>query len=243
MLLGTFEHSSTSTYEPRRRESVDLRRVALLNALDEEALALIQTHANVRVLPKGMTIIRAGEPAQVVYALLSGRAKLFLSNEDGKEIVLGTLEAGESFGEVALLDEPAMTAEVATLEPVRLLSIPRQVLAEIAQHDAQFALQLAQRLAQQVRQLSDQVRSLGLCNVYQRLAHVLSAMSEPAIDTAHLPNVARVIKHRFTHQELAKRIGASREMVTRIFRDLIVGGYLRVDGKRLIIAKKLPASW
>jgi CRP/FNR family transcriptional regulator, cyclic AMP receptor protein len=242
MLSATFEHSS-STHEMRRREGVDLRRVALLNALDEEALALIQAQASVRVLPKGVTILHAGEAAQAVYALLSGRAKLFLTNEDGKEIVLGTLEAGESFGEVALLDEPAMTADVATLEPSRVLSIPRHVLAEIAQHDTQFALQLAQRLAQQVRRLSDQVRSLGLCNVYQRLAHTLSSMSEPHSDTPHAAGAQRVIHQRFTHQELAKRIGASREMVTRIFRDLIVGGYLRVDGKRLIIAKKLPASW
>ncbi len=242
MLVSAFEHSSP-IYETRRREGLDLRRIALLAALDEDALALIQAHASVRTLPKGMTIIHAGEPAHAVGVLLSGRAKLFLSNEDGKEIVLGTLEAGASFGEVALLDECVMTAGVATLESTRLLSIPRHVLAEIAQHDAQFALQLAQNLAQQVRRLSDQVRSLGLCNVYQRLAHTLSAMSEPHSDGAHSAHAQRIINQRFTHQELAKRIGASREMVTRIFRDLIVGGYLRVDGKRLIIAKKLPASW
>lgn len=242
MLLGTFEQSS-STHEMRRRESVDLRRVALLDSLDEEALALIHAHASVRTLPKGSTVIHAGEAAQSVWALLSGRAKLFLSNEDGKEIVLGTLEAGECFGEVALLEDSVMAAGVATVEPTRLLCIPRHVLAEIAQHDAQFALQLAQRLAQQVRRLSEQVRSLGLCNVYQRLAHTLSAMSEPHADATPSSSIQRVIHHRFTHQELAKRIGASREMVTRIFRDLIVGGYLRVEGKRLIIAKKLPASW
>ncbi len=242
MLASILERPSF-THDMRRRESYDLQRIALFNELDADALALIQAHANVRSLPKGMTIIHAGEPAQAVWALLSGRVKLFLSNEDGKEIVLGSLEAGESFGEVALLEEPAMSANVATLEPVRLLTIPRHVLAEIAQQDPHFALRLAQRLARQVRQLSEQVRSLGLCNVYQRLAHTLAAMSEPHGDAAAVNAAARVINHRFTHQELAKRIGASREMVTRIFRDLIVGGYLRVEGKRLIIAKKLPASW
>jgi CRP/FNR family cyclic AMP-dependent transcriptional regulator len=242
MLSGTFEHSS-SNYEVRRRESIDLRRVALLKALDEDALALIEAHASVRTLPKGVTIVHAGEAAQCVFALLSGRAKMFLANEDGKEIVLGTLEAGASFGEVALLEEPAMNANIATLEPTRLLSIPRRTLSEVALHDTQFALQLAQRMAQQVRQLSEQVRSLGLCNVYQRLAHTLTAMAQPQHAAAGTFGAPLVINHRFTHQELAKRIGASREMVTRIFRDLIIGGYLRVDGKRLFIAKKLPASW
>jgi CRP/FNR family transcriptional regulator, cyclic AMP receptor protein len=233
--------SGYTTHEAPRRERFDLRSVALFQGLDQSALDLIERHAFARSLPKAANVLQEGVSADQVFVVLSGRVKVFLANEDGKELVLGTLEAGESFGEAALIEGARADANIATLESSRLLIVAREVLSEIAQHDAQFALRVAQRMAQQVQRLSGQVKSLGLCNVYQRLTHVLMGMARA--DARAEAGTQHVIDQRFTHQELAKRIGASREMVTRIFRDLIVGGYLRVEGRRLIIAKKLPASW
>jgi CRP/FNR family cyclic AMP-dependent transcriptional regulator len=205
--------------------------VPFLN-LDESALKEMIPQGIVRTYPKGSIIIHAGDISDSLYVILTGRVKVFIADDDGKEFILSTISPGDYFGEVAL-DGGPRTASVMTLEACRFFVVPQTEVKELIRQQPDFAHDLIGRLIRKIRSLAGSVHNLALMSVYCRL---LKFIDEQAVQHQD----GRLATERLTQQEIAARIGASREMVSRIITDLTTCGYITVENKRIIVLKELP---
>jgi len=206
-----------------------------LAALDENALRELAPHGTARTFAKNAVIINEGDETDSLYILLSGRIKVFVSDEDGKEVVLSTMREGSYFGEL-VLDGGPRSASVMAVEQCRCFVIPMSELERLLERNPLFARHLIHLLIAKTRSLVKQVRDLALKDVYGRFAKFVD-------DSAIEQNGARVVPDRLTQQDIAERIGGSREMVNRIVKDLTAGGYISVDAKQITVHKRLPAHW
>jgi len=203
--------------------------------LDEGALRALAPHGAVRSFPRNAVVVNEGDETDSLYVLLSGRVKAYVSEEDGREVVLNTVGVGDYFGEL-VLDGGPRAASIMTLEPCRFFVIPRGDFEGLLDRNPAFARHLIHALIGKVRSLTRRVLDLALKDVYGRFAKFID---ENAIERSG----ARVIPERLTQQEIAARIGGSREMVNRIVKDLTAGGYISIDDKQITVHKKLPAHW
>ena len=192
----------------------------LLDVLDLRDFA---QRAVTRTFPKNTVVVREGDRTDSLYIIVSGRVRIYVSDE-GKEIVLGESGPGEYFGEM-VLDEGPRSASVMTLEPTEFLVVPKEDFREFVATSPQFALNLILKLIKRVRALTNDVKTLGLMDVYGRVARML-------LDLAVKRDDALVIEERPKPQEIAARVGASREMVNKILGELAEGGYIPLaDGR------------
>ena len=204
-------------------------------ALQEALLREIAARGGVKRYPAQAVLINEGDSADTLFIILSGRVKVYAANEAGKEVILTTLGAGEYVGELAL-DGGVRSASVMTLEPTTCAVVAGANLRDFIVAHPDFAQHLILNLIRRVRRLTDSVKSLALEDVYSRIVGLLQAMSEP--DGAH-----RVIRQKLTQQDIAEHVGSSREMVSRVFKELTTGGYVQVDAGRITILKTPPAAW
>ena len=206
-----------------------------LPALEEPLLRELATRGVTRAFPANAVIINEGDTTDGLYVVLSGKVKVFLANENGKEVILTIAGPGDYFGEMTL-DGGPRSASVMTLEPGRFLVVPRADLEAFLAAHPDFAMGLIRKLIARVRVLTDNVKSLALQDVYGRLTRLLH---ELAVEQ----DGKMVVAEKLTQIEMASRIGASREMVSRIFKDLARGGYIETVGRQILIKKKLPLEW
>jgi CRP/FNR family cyclic AMP-dependent transcriptional regulator len=173
-----------------------------------------------------------GDLSDSLYIILSGRVKVFMSDEAGKEFVLSTIGPGDYFGEVAL-DGGPRSASIKTHEDCRFFVIPKVEVKALIERHPDFARNLIGRLISKVRNLSDSVHNLALMSVYCRLLRFIGEQAVRREDR-------RLATERLTQQEIADHIGASREMVSRIIIDLTNCGYISVENKRVVVHKPFP---
>jgi CRP/FNR family transcriptional regulator, cyclic AMP receptor protein len=204
----------------------------LLDVLDLRDFA---QHAVTRTFPKNTVVVSEGDRTDSLYIIVSGRVKIYMSDEKGKEIALNESGPGEYFGEM-VLDEGPRSASVMTLEPTEFLVVSKEDFKEFVKKSPEFALHLILKLIKRVRALTNDVKSLALMDVYGRVARMLLGLAVERDGTL-------VIENKPTQQEIASRVGASREMISRIFGDLTTGGYIEVGRDRITIAKALPRTW
>jgi CRP/FNR family cyclic AMP-dependent transcriptional regulator len=218
------------------RETLDLlSQVPLLVGLDPEALGALVGQATVRSYRANTVIMEKGDEASALYVVLSGRVRVFSADDKGKEYVLNELGPSDYLGELALIDDCTRTASVLTLVPSRFLVIPKASFQAFLTSRPSVALHLITALAARVRKLTEEVERLALCDVYGRLVDTLAARA--------VEEDGRLITDALTQRDLAALVGASREMISRIFKDLKSGGYISLDGKRVVIHQKLPERW
>lgn len=213
-----------------------LRKVALFSELSDVQLEFLVGRSTSRNYPKGSIIVSEGDEGNALFVIQSGSVKTYLSDDKGKEVVLSTQGTGEYFGDLALFDDTPRSASVAALEPCKLMVVSKNLLREALAERPELALVLLKGLAVRVRSLTENVRTLALLDVFGRLVSTLYSL---AVEK----DGELVVEQKLTQQELANRIGASREMVSRIMHDLVEGGYIDVDHKRVTIRKKIPSSW
>ena len=206
---------------------INLKNIPLFRDLQKDDLDAIAQVAVVKSFPKNGVVITEGEFTRSLYVILSGKVKVYLDDKNGKELVLDVKGPGEYFGEM-VLDEGPRSASVVTTEPCRLAVISTTEFKNLLLKHPQLALHVLENLIHMVRGLNEHVRSLALLDVYGRVARML-------LDLAVEQGGNHVIPEKLTQQEMASRVGASREMINRILRDLATGGYIRVEGKRIII--------
>ena len=206
-----------------------------LATLGEDALKDLAPHGSARSYPKNAVIINEGDETDSLYVLLAGRVKVYVSDEDGKEVVLSTMREGSYFGEL-VLDGGPRSASVMALEPCRCFVIPMSEIEQLLAKNPLFARHLIHLLIAKTRSLVKQVRDLALKDVYGRFAKFID---ESAVEQ----DGARIVPDRLTQSDIAERIGGSREMVNRIVKDLTAGGYISVDAKQIRVHKRLPAHW
>ncbi len=213
-----------------------LREAPLFAGLESDDLAQIIEQLQVQAFDKGELVVRQGDRTDSLYVIIDGRVDVFLCNDKGKEIILNSLGPGDSFGELAPLGGIPRQASIQTTEPAHLAVISRQLFMDSLLTRPNIAMRLIDRLVELIQDLTEEVGSLALDDVYGRVVRVLYKHA------VELPDGTRVTD-RLTQQDIALRVGASREMVHRILKELKTGGYIRNDGKRIVILKKLPPGW
>ncbi|MDB5751002.1 MAG: crp-like helix-turn-helix domain protein [Ramlibacter sp.] len=207
---------------------------ALLAQRHTEALA---ARGAIRSYRRGMLLIQEGDVGSTLYIVRSGRLRAYAADPKGREITLGLYGAGEYVGEMSL-DGGPRSANVETLEPTTCAVVTREdLLAYIAQEPS-FALEMMARLIRRARLATESTRSLALIDVYGRAKRLLEQLAgPPAADGS------RTLGERITHQQIACLLACSREMVSKLMKDLEVGGYVGKREQRIVLLKGLPAGW
>jgi CRP/FNR family cyclic AMP-dependent transcriptional regulator len=181
-------------------------------------------------------LIEEGDQGDSIYIVLDGRLRAFVSDARGREVTLGHHGPGEYVGEMSL-DGGPRSASVQALEPTLCVVVTRETMLRHIAADPEFALALIQRLIRRARLATESARSMALLDVYSRLKRLLETRAQPHADGV------RHIAERLTHQAIASEIGCSREMVSRLMKDLESGGYLTLAQGRMELHKELPARW
>ena len=216
-------------------ERLLLKNIPLLEDLPDDGYDIIVKNSIVSNYPKNTKIVNEGEESSSLYLIVSGKVKEYLSDEAGKEIIVGIRGAGEYFGELALLGEFLQKTSFMTIEPSKIAIITKAQFEELLNR-SEIASRLIKKLTKKQSNLTPNVKSLALMDVYGRVARTLMNMAEPSGDKLE-------IRQLLTTRDLAGMVGASREMVNRILKDLEIGGYITIEGKKITINEKLPPGW
>jgi CRP/FNR family cyclic AMP-dependent transcriptional regulator len=210
--------------------SVDARFAAL-----SESVRALAERGVLRSYRKGTVLIEEGDRGDTLYIVLSGRVRAYSSNEAGREVSYGVYGAGEYLGEMSL-DGGTRSASVITLEPTVCSVVTRATLeAYIAERPA-FAFEVMAKLIRRARAATLSTKQLALNDVYGRLKALLESHAQGDA----LP---RTLDERLTHQDMSSRIGCSREMVSRLMKDLQRGRYIDHDGSVIRLLRPLPPRW
>jgi CRP/FNR family transcriptional regulator, cyclic AMP receptor protein len=202
----------------------------------EPSLGRLAARGIVRSYRKNTIILNEGEPGDSLFVLLQGQVKVYATDENGREITFGMIQAGDYFGEMSL-DGAPRSASVMTLEPCLCALVVRSAVQQHLAEEPAFALQLVTQVIRRARAATETARQMALLDVYGRVIHTLEGEQGPA--SMQTP----VQLTQITHQQIASRVGASREMVSRLLKDLEKGGYVELGIKRITLKKKLPARW
>jgi CRP/FNR family cyclic AMP-dependent transcriptional regulator len=204
--------------------------------LSQQLVASLSTRGDVQTYPRGALLIQEGDVSNAMYILLAGELKVFTRDRRGRELVYNVLRPGEFFGEM-FLDGGPRSASVKAVSTSLCAVIGPEELRAFMKEYPEFAESLVLKLISRVRRATEQTRSLALHGVQERVISLLNELAEDDGDS-------RVIVQALTQQELADRIGATREMVNQVLRGLLRDGYLvKEDGRRLRIARTLPGEW
>jgi CRP/FNR family transcriptional regulator, cyclic AMP receptor protein len=209
---------------PKPRLSVDLQVLADLGQQ--------------RSFRKDAIIVNEGETGDALYILIQGRVRVFSADTSGKEITLGTILAGDFFGEMSL-DGGERSATVEALEPCLCAVVPNAHVLAYIRDNSEFAISLLQTTIIRARAATQAARDMALLDVYERLAQTLNHLAKVTVED----NMPKTIDPLITHSELASHVGASREMVSKLMKDLERGGYVQVNTRQITLLKKLPAKW
>lgn len=221
----------------RSRVQQTLAQMPLFEGIDDNALATLAYRGIIRSFPRQTIIIHEGDQTDSLYVILSGQVSVFVSDEDGRQMDLGRLSRGDYFGELAVLDHAPRCASIKSLELTRCMVISRAAFYDCLHENPAMAVSLIDELTRRFRRLTGNAKSLALMDVYGRVAHTLLSLATEREDGT------LVIPGKMTQQELANRVGASREMVSRILKDLSNGGYVTIRNKTITIQEKLPPAW
>lgn len=213
-----------------------LREVPLFQSLDDAQLELFEELGNIRTFPRNTLIISEGDDSGSLYVVIDGKLKVYLSDDEGKEVILGFEGAGGCIGEIGLLDSEPRSASVVTMVKSKCLVISKEAFLGCVRNNPDAAVGVILGLTKRVRSLLENVKSLALSNVYRRVVGTITNMAEREGDVW-------VTQQKLTHQEIADMVGASREMVSRILRDLTTGGYISMENRIIVIHRKPPSGW
>lgn len=214
-----------------------LNKVEIFEGLTPEELDVLAASSVVRSYPKNTVIINENDFADSLYVIETGKVKVYCSDKNGKEFIMNTLSEGDYFGELALLDDDKRTASVRTMEKSNFCIIYKEDFNQIIEQQPNIARTLIVNLTRRVRKLTKDVKALALQDVYGRVTNVLTTLSEPRDEETS------VIPDKLTQQDIADRVGASREMVARILKDLTIGEYISFEGRKIVINGKLPENY
>ena len=204
--------------------------------LEEATLRAIAETGIVRTFPKNAVLIHEGDAGDALYIVLQGRVKVYASNAQGREFAIAFHGPGEYVGEMTL-DGGVRSASVVTIDPTVCAIVHREQFREFILKNPDFALHLIEKLINRVRATTEDVKSLALTDVYGRLVRLLNTLAVAKEDgTSTVPE-------KLTQQAIAERVGASRDMIGKLFKDLVAGGYLAIEDRTITVLRKLPIGW
>lgn len=211
-----------------------LDKVSLFSDLPPECIARLEQGAVHRKYPKNTVLFLEGDDSGQLFIIESGVVCVHTDDSEGRQLVLNYMGAGEYFGELSLIDNKPRSASVTTCEECHLLCISRESFRSMLIEHPQVYDILLEHLAARIRLLTGSVKDMALLDVYGRVAAMLERLGGQAEEASTL---------RLTHQDIANLVGASREMVSRIMKELVVGGYIEIQQKHIHLLRPLPKHW
>jgi CRP/FNR family cyclic AMP-dependent transcriptional regulator len=205
-----------------------LKAVPLFSSVPEDQLRALAAVVTRKSASRSSAVISGGDLTDSLYIVLSGRLKVMMSDADGKEVILSILGPGEFFGEMGLIDDSPRSASVIAIESCELLSIAKRDFKKCLAENFEMTMAVMRGLVRRLREADRKIGSLALLDVYGRVARLLLDMSETV-------EGEKVVTKRLPKQDIAKMIGASREMVSRVMKDLQMGGYIEVRGSNIVL--------
>ncbi len=211
-----------------------LNNVSLFANLPPKSLDELEQLSVLRRYPKNTILFIEGDESTHLYVIKQGKVSVSVAGEDGREVVLNHMSEGEYFGELALLDGKPRSATVRTLTQCEVIAVSRNSFQDLLKTNPEFVIQVTAELTSRVRKLTDSVKDLALLDVYGRVSNVLEKLSDEN---------GRIDNPKVTHQDIANMVGSSREMVSRIMKQLIIGEYINQCTQFIEIKKPLPKGW
>ena len=213
---------------PANVSTLLLRNVPLFAVLPESQLALLTSVVSRKTFPRGSTVMAAGEATESLYVVISGRLKVMMSDDEGREVILAMLGPSEFFGEMGQLDDSPRSATVVTVEACELLILAKKDFKRCLLENFEMAMTVMRGLVKRLREADQKIGSLALMDVYGRVARLL-------LDMAETIDGEKVVTKKLAKQDIAKMIGASREMVSRVMKDLQTGGFIEVRAGSIFV--------
>jgi len=205
-----------------------LKAIPLFASCPDEQLRSLTPVVARKSVARGAVVLAAGDLTDSLYIVLSGRLKVMMSDTEGKEVILSILGPGEFFGEMGLIDDSPRSASVLAIEACELLSISKRDFKKSLAENFEMTMAVMRGLVRRLRDADRKIGSLALLDVYGRVARLLLDMSETV-------NGQKMVTKRLPKQDIAKMIGASREMVSRVMKDLQMGGYIEMRGSSILL--------
>jgi len=212
-----------------------LTKTALFEGLGAGDIDSVAVQTVIQKLSKNTLVVSQGDNTDTFYVIIDGKVDVFLQNDKGKEIIINTLGPCESFGELAPLGRIPRQASVITTEESTFGIISKQVIMDAILSKPAVGMRMIELLITRIQDLTDEVSSLALDDVYNRVVRVLYKHADEVGE--------KLVTEKLTQQDIASRVGATREMVHRILKELKTGGYISIEGKQITIEKKLPPGW
>jgi CRP/FNR family cyclic AMP-dependent transcriptional regulator len=207
-----------------------------IEAIADPLVRELAQRGQVRSIARNTVFINEGDRGDSLFVILSGRVKVYVADADGREMVLDIHGPGDYVGEMSLDGRPR-AASVIAMEPTVCSVLTRDALRAAIAANPEVAMNLIGTLIDRARVATENVRNLALMDVYGRVARLLLSLAVEQHDGK------LVVPERLTQQDIADRVGASRDMVSRIFKDLTTGGYVTVVDRQITINRKPPARW
>ena len=213
-----------------------LKAVPFFTSLNDRELDVVRSVAAEKSYQKNAVVLTEGEMGDSLYMIQSGKVKVFIGDEDGREIILKILSAGDFFGEMSMIDKQPRSASVTTIEASTFLVLTHAAFEKCIELAPRIGNMVMQILAQRVREADRKIGTLALMDVYGRVASTLLELSVYS-------DGKLMVGEKLSQQDLANMVGASREMVNRILKDLSDRGFISIESKSItIINRELPPS-
>jgi CRP/FNR family cyclic AMP-dependent transcriptional regulator len=213
------------------------RRVALFAGLDKAQVEDLSRVASIRRYAAGDEIVRADEPGDSFFVIGQGEVKVFVESADGREVVLGHLQTGDFFGEMAVLEGEPRSASVSALADSEIVVLQRDDILAAMSRDFGLTHKILATLCSRLRRANDVIESLAVQDVGGRLARYLVRLAD---ESGTAPVEGYYVVHRPTHQEIANSIGATRETVTRMLKQFEDRKLIRVKGSTVWVPAGIP---
>jgi CRP-like cAMP-binding protein len=207
-----------------------LATVPLFSGLQRDEIQRFAELTRERAYPKGSVILFQDDPGDSLFVLRAGRVKVVLIGEDGREVILGVLEPGAHFGELALIDDQPRSAHVIAMDDSQLLILRREDFRRRVEANPTVAWALLTELSRRLRRADVKIGGLVLLDVPGRIARLLLDLADETGSEA--------IEKPLTHQTIAQMIGASRETVSRAMKEFQDAGLITVERRRISVGDR-----
>jgi CRP/FNR family cyclic AMP-dependent transcriptional regulator len=212
-----------------------IRRVRLFSMLTAEQAQAVADSVTKRRFKRGELLVEQGVHNNALYILLNGRARVLTADQRGREVIMAVLESGDYVGEMSLIDGEPPSATVRAEAPCDVLVLGRQEFARCLPEAGSMAYGILRGLVSRLRNADRQIESLALLDVYGRVARTL-------MDMADDDNGRKIVRGRVSRQDMAKVVGASREMVSRVMKDLEERGQIETLEDGSVVLKHVESA-
>ena len=209
-----------------------LRRVSIFSALTPAQMSQLANAVTKRRVKRGELIVEQGKKSNALFVILTGRARVVMTDRRSREVILAVLQPGDYVGEISLIDGKSHSANVQAEVQSDLLVLGQVEFNQCLSENQSIANAVIKGLAQRLRKADEQISALALMDVYDRVANVLESLSEPD------GHGQMVIREKTSRQDIAKMVGASREMVSRVMRDFEDQGFTKTADNGMVVLKE-----